>query len=70
MIYYPVFFSNLAQMSAIYSTFKNCKKKDGVAMLVFALCACNSECFFPVAREIFKTQTTVKNFYFLAKSTK
>ena len=32
-------------------------------------CACNSECFFLVAREMFETQTTVKNSYFTAKPT-
>ena len=37
-------------------------------MLVFALCACDSECFFLVVREVFETWTTVKNSHFIGKT--
>lgn len=58
-------------MSAIYSSFKNCNKKmESPCMFSFGwACACNSECFFLVAREMLETQTTVKNSYFTAKPT-
>ena len=39
-------------------------------MLVFALCACNSEWFFLVVSKMFKTETIifVKKSYFMAKA--
>ena len=56
-------------MPAIYSTFKNCNKKTVlVTVLVFALCARNSECIFLVESEMFETETIVKICYFMEKN--
>lgn len=39
------FFSNLVQLTAIYTTLKKLQQKDGVTVIVVALHARNSRCF-------------------------
>ena len=40
-MYYPDFFSNLAQLTAMYNKLKICSKKMGSPWLFFASCARN-----------------------------
>ena len=54
-------------MTAIYCTFKNCSKKIG-SPCFFSPCVPVIEFFFLVSRQMFKTETIVKNSYFIAKT--
>ena len=62
-------FSNLAQISAIYRTFKMCNKKMGFTVVVFALCACNSECFFPNCARSVRNLNNRQKFLFYTEQT-
>ena len=54
MMYYTDFFQTWHKSQPCIGHSKTAKKR-WCHRLLFALCACNSECFFLVAREVFET---------------
>lgn len=58
------FFSNLVQLTAIHTTLKKLQQKDGVTVIVVALHARNSRCFFQFRQKFFSYSKNDESYYY------
>lgn len=58
------FFSNLVQLTAIHTTLKKLQQKDGVTVIVVALHAHNSRCFFQFRQKFFSYSKNDESYYY------